>query len=65
MVSNAFCKSIKIIPVKRPLSNPVVILSVRCPRQVWNSFCGSQTEIYKEFCFSSNILVFDNEQSFQ
>ena len=34
MVSNAFCKSIKIIPVKRPFSNPVVILSVRCPRQV-------------------------------
>ena len=29
MVSNAFCKSISIIPVKRPESKPVRILSVR------------------------------------
>ena len=34
---NAFCKSIKIIPVKRLFSNLVVIFSVRCPRQALKS----------------------------
>ena len=34
VISNVLCKSIKIVPVKRHFSNPVVILSVRCPRQV-------------------------------
>ena len=35
MVLNAFGKSIKIIPVKKPFSNPVAILLARYPRQVF------------------------------
>ena len=48
MVSNAFCKSIKIILVKRLFSNPVVILSVRCPRQVLKSV--------ENFAFTQELL---------
>ena len=35
MMSDAFCKSIKTVPVKRYFSNLVVILSVRGPRKVF------------------------------
>ena len=47
-MSNAFCKSIKIIPVKGLFSNPVVILSVRCPRQVLKSV--------ENFAFTQKLL---------
>ena len=47
MVSNAIRKSIKIIPV-RLFSNPVVILSVRCPRQVLKSV--------ENFAFTQKLL---------
>ena len=62
LVSDTFCKLIKIIPVKRPFWNPVVILSVRCPRQV---FSKNQTETCTKVCSYSKVPLFGHEQSFQ
>ena len=68
MVSNAFCKSIKTTPVKRPFSNPVVILSVRCPRQVFISemsktivsrvvFPKTQVESAQNFVLTQKLFI--------
>ena len=44
MMPNTFCKSIKIIPLKRPFSSPVVILSVRSPKQVFVEYFFRQPD---------------------
>ena len=52
MVSNAFYNSIKIISVKKPFLNPIIILSVICPRQMLvDGFFENQIEICGEFSF--------------
>ena len=67
MMSNAFCNLIKIFPVERPFSNPVLILSVGCSG---NSFFENQIEICEGFflleifCVWSWIIfsiIFDGE----
>ena len=57
-MSNSFCRSIKTIQVKRPFSNPVVILTVRCPKQVFAEkfFSKIQLKPVQKFVLTQKFL---------
>ena len=59
IVSKAFCKSMRIIPVSRPESKPVNILFVKYESEVsveW--FLRNQIDIYRECYYLLNIPWF-------
>ena len=59
IVSNAFCKSIRTIPVRRPESKPFVILSCRYDKQVsveWN-FLKPDWYLYRTLLSDRKLIV--------
>ena len=55
MVPKAFCKSMRIIPISRPESKPVHILSVRYEREISDEwFYQKPDQNYRKSCFPSD-----------